>query len=106
MTKKQHTQAMPRSFRKSTLVRVMALMSRRFWPYFISLVLFSGVIAVCFNIVLAFLMKDVVDAAILNNRASLTRAFILALVTFLGGTPVLVASYYICFVCVRRTISE
>jgi ATP-binding cassette subfamily B protein len=106
MTKKQPSQSLPRSFRKSTLVRVMALMGRRFWPYFISLVLFSAVIAVCFNIVLAFLMKDVVDAAILNNRASLTRAFILALVTFLGGTPVLVASYYICFVCVRRTISE
>jgi ATP-binding cassette subfamily B protein len=92
--------------RGSTLVRVMGLMGRRFWPYAASLLLFSAVIAVCFNIVLAFLMKDVLDATMTANRELLIRALVLAAVTFFGGTPLIVALHYICSVYIKRTLTD
>ena len=88
------------------LVRVMALMGKRFWPYAAALVLFSSTIAICFNIVLAFLMKDVIDAAAQNDSALIRRAIVLAVTTFLGGTPVLVGTRYLAAVCIKRTLTD
>ncbi len=92
--------------RGRTLVRVMRLMGRRFWPYSIGLVTFALTIAVCFNIILAFLMKDVIDAAAQNDAALIRRAVVLALVTFLGGTPLLIGTRYLTAVCIKRTMTE
>ncbi len=92
--------------RTSTLIRMMRLMGKRFWPYAISLIVFSAVVAVCFNIVLAFLMKNVLDAAMTADRDLLTRALTLAAVTFFGGTPVVLATHYICSICIKRTITD
>ena len=92
--------------RERTLVRVMRLLGRRFWPYSIGLITFGLTIAVCFNIILAFLMKDVIDAAAQNDVALLRRAVVLALATFLGGTPLLVGTRYLIAACVKRTMTE
>ena len=94
------------TIRLSTLLRMMRLLGKRFWPYAISLVVFSLVVSVCFNIVLAFLMKNVLDAAMDNNQDLLMRALTLALVTFLGGTPIVLATHYICSICIKRTITD
>ncbi|TFG73577.1 MAG: ABC transporter ATP-binding protein [Anaerolineales bacterium] len=92
--------------RTSTLMRMMGLMGKRFWPYAISLLVFSSVVAVCFNIVLAFLMKNVLDAAMTANQDLLMRALVLAAVTFFGGTPIVLATHYICSICIKRTITD
>ena len=92
--------------RRSTFMRLMGLMGKRFWPYAASLILFSAIVTVCFNIVLAFLMKNVLDAAMSADRELLIRALIMAVVTFLGGTPLVVAFHYICSVCIKRTLTD
>ena len=94
------------TIRSSTLLRMMRLLGKRFWPYAISLLVFSLVVSVCFNIVLAFLMKNVLDASMDNNQDLLMRALTLALVTFLGGTPIVLATHYICSICIKRTITD
>lgn len=92
--------------RTRALVRVMRLMGRRFWPYAAALVIFAATIAICFNIILAFLMKDVIDAAAQNDSALIRRAILLAVTTFLGGTPVLVGTRYLAAVCIKRTLTD
>ena len=94
------------SVRSSTFMRMMRLLGKRFWPYAISLLVYSLVTAVGYNTVLAFLMKDVLDAAMNNDVDLLMRALTLALVTFLGCTPIIVAANYICSVCIKRTITD
>ena len=92
--------------RDRPLVRVMRLMGKRFWPYATALVIFAATIAICFNIILAFLMKDVIDAAAQNDSALIRRAILLAVTTFLGGTPVLVGTRYLAAVCIKRTMTD
>ena len=92
--------------RTRVLVRVMRLMGKRFWPYVAALVIFTTTIAICFNIILAFLMKDVIDAAAQNDSALIRRAILLAVTTFLGGTPVLVGMRYLAAVCIKRTMTD
>jgi len=92
--------------RTSVLVRVMRLMGKRFWPYATALVIFAATVAICFNIILAFLMKDVIDAAAQNDSALIRRAILLAVTTFLGGTPVLVGTRYLAAVCIKRTMTD
>ncbi len=95
-----------RRFRTNVLIRVMALMGRRFWPYAAATVIFSATVAVCFNIVLAFMMKDVLDAAVQGNRGLLVHALTLAAVTLLGGAPLEMVTYYTASVCIKRTLSD
>lgn len=95
-----------RSSAPSPFARIMRAMGKRFWPYSIGLVIHAATIAVCFNVILAFLMKDVIDAAAQNNGALIRRAVTLALVTFLGGTPLLVGTRYLVAVCIQRTLTD
>ena len=55
---------------------------------------------------LAFIFKDVVDAAARGDVTLLRRALVLAAATFLGGTPVLMAAYYVSSVTVKRTLTD
>jgi ABC-type multidrug transport system fused ATPase/permease subunit len=89
--------------RSSTLVRSMKLMGPRFWPYASSFLLENVNNAFCFNVALTLILKDVIDAAQQGRQDLLTRALILAGVTFLGGLLLDVATSYICIVCIRRT---
>ena len=72
---------MPKKIRESDVVRVLSLLGRRRWAYFAWLLLAATTISICFNIVLAFLMKDVLDAALQGERALLWRALYLAVGT-------------------------
>ena len=64
--------------RKSDFVRVLLLLGPRKWAYGLWKLLSSSTIAVCFNIVLAFVMKDVLDAAVRGENALLMRALSIA----------------------------
>jgi len=88
------------------LARVMRLMGRRLWLYAPAVVLYGATWALCFNVVLAFIFKDVVDAAARGDVTLLRRALVLAAATFLGGTPVLMAAYYVSSVTVKRTLTD
>ena len=85
---------MRKKMRESDVVRVLSLLGRRRWAYLAWLLLAATTIATCFNIVLAFLMKDVLDAAVRGEGALLWRALYLAVGTLLGGTPVFLFSWY------------
>jgi ABC-type multidrug transport system fused ATPase/permease subunit len=86
--------------RARDFLRLLSLLGRRKWAYALWTLLQAGTIAVCFNIVLAFLIKDVLDAAVRGEDLLLKRALYLAGGTLLGGTPLVLLSWYM----VRRTV--
>lgn len=72
---------MPENPRQSDFARLLSLLGPYKWTYALWMVLAAGTIATCFNIVLAFVMKDVLDAVVRGENALLMRALFIA-----GGT--------------------
>lgn len=85
---------MPKSFRERDLVRVLSLLGTNAWVYFLAALISAVVLGFSFNLVLAFIQMDVMDAAVSGQQALLTRALILAAVTFLTGVPLLIGARY------------
>ncbi|MBN2554467.1 MAG: ABC transporter ATP-binding protein [Anaerolineales bacterium] len=77
------------------LRRTLALLDRWTLPYTLSALVHAANISVCFNLVLAFLMKGALDAAQTGDIAFLLHAAFLAGGTFFGGTPLLMLTSYI-----------
>jgi len=73
--------------KQSRLVRVMSLLKRRIWAYLLGVLVMGLASAFCFNIVLGFVFKDVLNAALAGDMSLLLRGAILALSTFLLGIP-------------------
>ncbi len=88
------------------LFRALSLMGAWFWPYFGATVVFSAIIAFNFNIVLAFLMKDVLDAALSGESEFIIRAVILAAATFLIGVPILQVTRYGAAIYIKKTMTK
>jgi ATP-binding cassette subfamily B protein len=96
---------MLKKIRESDYVRVLSLLGPHKWAYVLWMLLAAGTIATCFNIVLGFVMKDVLDAAFRGENALLMRALFIAGGTLLGGTPMFLFSRYMRKRCVLRTMT-
>jgi ABC-type multidrug transport system fused ATPase/permease subunit len=96
---------MLKKVRESDLVRVLSLLGPYKWSYALWMLLATGTIATCFNIVLAFVMKDVLDAAVRGEDVLLTRALYIAGGTLLGGTPLVLFAGYMMNRCVLKTMT-
>jgi ATP-binding cassette subfamily B protein len=96
---------MLKKVRESDFVRVLSLLGPYRWSYALWLLLATGTIATCFNIVLAFVMKDVLDAAVRGENVLLMRALFIAGGTLLGGTPLFLFSLYMMKRCVLKTMT-
>lgn len=97
---------MLRKYKNTTLGRVLGLMGPRLLPNLLCVIVFSADISFCFNIVLAYLIRDVMNATALSDRTLLLRALILALVTFFGGTPILILTSSLSVGYIQRTMTE
>ena len=92
--------------REHEFIRVMAFIGSRSWRYYLALVVYALTLGICFNMVLAFILQNVLDAAVNGEQATLLRGVALAGWTFLGGLPVLTISNYWIKSCARKTMSE
>jgi len=77
-----------RAITHSRFFRVLCLMEQRIWPYFLGVTVWGLVLAYCFNMVMAFVFKDVLDAALVGDSSLLFRGVLLALATFVLGMPI------------------
>jgi len=93
-------------FHERDLVRVLSLFRTRVWIYFIAALTNAVVIGFSFNMVLAFIKMDVMDAAVSGDRAFLMRAVILAVVTFLTGLPMLIGARYVIALLEKTALAE
>ena len=79
---------------RNEFARSISLLDTKVWVYFMAVFVNSIVIAYGFNMVLAFIKKNVLDAAMLGQQGLLARALLLAAVTFFLGTPLWLISQY------------
>jgi len=86
---------MAKPYRERDMIRTLSLMGSGFWVYFTAVLINAAVLGFSFNLVLAFIQKDVLDAAVNGQQALLIRALTLAAVTFLTGVPMLIGTRYV-----------
>jgi len=85
---------MPEKKRSGTFLRMMRLLGNRIWAYAFTVLIDGAVIGYLFNMALAYIEKDVMDAAMNGSQALLSRALIFAALIFFLGTPVLLGCGY------------
>jgi len=88
---------------RSRFAQVFELMSGRRWRYLVGVAVWGAVLAFCFNLVMAFVFKDVLNAALVGDSSLLARGVILALATFVFGMPVASLGRYALTVASLRT---
>ncbi|MFN2281894.1 MAG: ABC transporter ATP-binding protein [Anaerolineales bacterium] len=86
---------MTKPFRERELVRILALLESKVWIYFAVSLVSAGVLGFSFNLVLAFIQMDVMNAAVSGEFGLLRKALILAGVTFVTGVPLLIGARYV-----------
>ena len=96
---------MGKKIRKSDSLRVLNLLGPYKWAYALWMLLVAMTIATCFNIVLAFVMKDVLDAAVKGENVLLMRSLYIAGGTLVGGTPLFLFGIYMRNRCVLKTMT-
>ncbi|QAT38933.1 ABC transporter ATP-binding protein [Clostridium sp. JN-9] len=84
--------------------KIMQIMNKKTPIYFIFTIADSAIISICYNIVLAFILKEVIDAIAYHNIKLIRKAFYIAIVSFLIAfvfEPIImkIKNY-----CVRSTI--
>ena len=84
-----------KSLRERVFVQVLSLLEPHAWFYFATVMLRAVVIGYSFNMVIAFIKKDVLDAAVTGQQDLLLRSLTLALVTLITGVPLWVGSVFI-----------
>ena len=92
--------------KETRFFRVMSLLGRRGWPYALGILTWGVVLAFCFNLVMAFVFKDVLNAALEGDRTLLLRGVILALGTFVLGMPVATLGRYTLTMAMLRTLTS
>lgn len=97
---------MPDSKRENDLLQVVSLAGRSAWLYFVAAVVRAGILGFSFNMVLAFIIMDVTNAAVDSQQALLTRALVLAAVTFLTGVPLLIGASYVIALFEKKALTR
>lgn len=82
--------------RNSETTRLLGVMRQKKWPYIIGLVGYSLLCALGLNIVIAFVLKKMVDAVIYNNLALLYEAIKLLVISLLTVSIVGPLMFYLC----------
>jgi ABC-type multidrug transport system fused ATPase/permease subunit len=90
----------------SEFMRVVGLLGSRKGPFALVMLTQALMIAVCFNIVLAWMIRDVVNGAASGNGALLTRAVLVAVGTFAVGLPLFLVGNYLSLRHVRWTMRD
>ncbi len=97
---------MSKPFRERELFRVLSLLGPRIWIYFIFVLIRAVVLGFSFNLVLAFIQMDVMNAAVSGEQALLRRALILAAVTFMTGVPLLIGANYVINLFEKKALTK
>ncbi|WP_027629586.1 ABC transporter ATP-binding protein [Ruminiclostridium cellobioparum] len=91
---------------KNEFVRVFRFFGKRFWIYALALLGDQIIIAICFNIIFAFIVKDLFNAAAQMNGELLNRAVIIVCVSTLSAFILQPICKYFFGVSVRKTMVE
>ena len=88
------------------LIRVMSLMKSRLWVYIPSTVINNTLVSIFLNIILAFILKSILDAATSGDAALMQRGLWLAISAFVVGCPSICIFGYVINWCVKKTVTD
>lgn len=91
---------------KNDFIRTISLLGSKIWVYFLAALVSSIVIAYGFNMVLAFIQRNVMDAAYSGQGDLLVRALFLAGITFFVGTPLWMVTQYTVASISKKTMTR
>ena len=95
------------NIRNSDLIRTLAFMPvKARWVFYPALIVDQAAIAFFLNIILAFIMKYVLDAAVQGEMVLLERAVHLAVSALFVGVPLVVMTSYLVQASMSRTHAE
>lgn len=96
---------MSKAFHERDFVRVLSLLGSKVWVYFLAALAFAFALGFSFNMVLAFILMDVLNAAVNGQQALLVRSVALAATTFLTGVPLLIGARYVLALFEKKAIT-
>ncbi|WIV12473.1 ABC transporter ATP-binding protein [Proteiniborus sp. MB09-C3] len=97
---------MRKKLKENELIRVLSFMKPNIMKCIISMIVDSGFTSICYNIVLAYIIKDVINAITYGNILLIKRAFFIAIVSFSIAfifQPLFRYSYKC---CIRKTMGN
>ena len=87
-------------------LRMMSLMKKRRALYWLTLLLSSSVFAICLDIFMAYILRDITDAAVGNNMELLQKSVWLAAIMIVLSSVLVPSSIYTCIKCIQKTMTE
>lgn len=97
---------MLKRYKESEFIGVLSLMKPRILKYIVSVLLDSGFTSICYNIVLAYISKDVINAIAYGDISLLKRALYIAVGSFLIAFILQPIIRYCYRCCVRSTMGS
>lgn len=97
---------MIRKFKESELIKILYFMKPRIGQYIIGVLIDSSFTSICYNIVLAFIMKDVINAIAYKDAMLMKRALYIAIGSFSIAFILQPLFRFLYKACVRRTMGE
>lgn len=97
---------MLKEIKKNQFKHVMRFMGKRLPLYLITTTIDAAIVSVCLNIVLAFISKNVFNAAVKGDINLITKGIAIAGVSFLIGASLRPFMGYISKKCVRKTMTD
>lgn len=93
-------------FKEGEITKVMSFMKAYKWRYIFAMIVNAGFISICYNIVLAFIIKDVINAITYKNIMLIKRAVYIAIISFALAFIVQPIISYLFKCYVRKTMGE
>jgi ATP-binding cassette subfamily B protein len=97
---------MKSQIQRNEVLRLLRLMKKRLGVYISSMLLRNLISAVCFNIVIAFITKDVFDAITTGKGLLIKRAIILSVASYIIGSILSPIATYVMNKCIKETMEE
>ncbi len=97
---------MSKAFEKRDLAHILSLLGNNAWIYFVAALINAAVLGFSFNLVLAFIQKDVLDAAVNGQQELLTRGLALAAFTYFTGVPLLIGASYVIALFEKKALTS
>lgn len=90
----------------SELIKVLGFLKERTGKYIFFTILKNAITSICFNIVIAFITKDIFDAVTYKHSFLIMQASMLAIGAFIIGAILSPIASYITNKCIKETMKE
>lgn len=97
---------MLKKLKENELIKILSFMKKRTPLYMFCVILRNLITSICFNIVIAYIIKDVFDAALKGDTSLIFKATMIAATAYITGSILSPVVSYLSSKCVKETMQE